>query len=96
MAHVVVSLKEFFVGVLQYILFVVWLVSAILLIVLILMHSGKGTGVSDMLANTLYSSNTATGIMEKNLDRLTVVVAIVFSVSVVLCMFFFPQGIVGI
>lgn len=96
MAHVVVPLKEFFVGVLQYILFVVWLVSAILLIVLILMHSGKGTGVSDMLANTLYSSNTATGIMEKNLDRLTVVVAIIFSVSVVLCMFFFPQGIVGI
>ena len=83
-------------GVFQYILFAVWLISAILLVVLILMHSGKGTGVSDMIANSLYNSNTATGIMEKNLDRLTVIVAIVFAASVVLCMFFFPQGIVGI
>ena len=83
-------------GVFQYILFAVWLISTILLVVLILMHSGKGTGVSDMIANSLYNSNTATGIMEKNLDRLTVIVAIVFAVSVVLCMFFFPQGIVGI
>lgn len=83
-------------GPLQYILFVVWAVSALALIALVLMHSGKGTGVSDMIAGALYNSNSATGVMEKNLDRLTVIVAIVFAVSVILCMFFFPQGIVGI
>ena len=61
------------------------------------MHSGKGTGISDMIASSLYNSNAATGIMERNLDRLTVIVAIVFAVCVVLCMFFFPQGgIVGV
>ena len=83
-------------GPLQYILFVVWAISAVALIALVLMHSGKGTGVSDMIAGSLYSSNMATGIMEKNLDRLTIIVAIVFAVCVILCMFFFPQGIVGI
>ena len=51
--------------------------------------------VSDMIASSLYNSSSATGVMEQNLDRLTVIMAVVFAVCVVLCMFFFPQGIVG-
>ena len=80
------------------IVFLVLLVlSGVGLIIFILMHSGKGTGISDMIASSLYNANAATGIMERNLDRLTVIVAIVFAVCVVLCMFFFPQGgIVGV
>ena len=80
-------------GPFQILLFVVWAVSAVALTILVLMHSGKGTGVSDMIASSLY--NSATGVMEQNLDRLTVIMAVVFAVCVVLCMFFFPQGIVG-
>ena len=76
-------------GPFQILLFVVWAVSAVA------MHSGKGTGVSDMIASSLYNSSSATGVMEQNLDRLTVIMAVVFAVCVVLCMFFFPQGIVG-
>ena len=76
-------------------LFVVWAVSAVALTILVLMHSGKGSGVSDMIASSLYNSSAATGVMEQNLDRLTVIMAVVFAVCVVLCMFFFPQGIVG-
>jgi preprotein translocase subunit SecG len=72
-----------------------WAVSAVALTILVLMHSGKGTGVSDMIASSLYNSSSATGVMEQNLDRLTVIMAVVFAVCVVLCMFFFPQGIVG-
>ena len=83
-------------GPIQYILFVVWALSALALIALVLMHSGKGTGVSDMIASSLYNSSAATGVMEQNLDKLTVIVAVIFSLCVVLCMFFFPQGIVGI
>ena len=75
-------------GPFQILLFVVWAVSAVALTILVLMHSGKGTGVSD-------NSSSATGVMEQNLDRLTVIMAVVFAVCVVLCMFFFPQGIVG-
>lgn len=83
-------------GPFQILLFAVWALSAIALIALVLMHSGKGTGVSDMIASSLYNSSAATGVMEQNLDKLTVIVAIVFSVCVVLAMFFFPQGIVGL
>lgn len=83
-------------GPFQILLFAVWALSAIALIALVLMHSGKGTGVSDMIASSLYNSSAATGGMEQNLDKLTVIVAVVFSVCVVLAMFFFPQGIVGL
>ena len=82
-------------GPFQILLFVVWAVSAVALTILVLMHSGKGTGVSDMIASSLYNSSSAIGVMEQNLDRLTVIMAVVFAVCVVLCMFFFPQGIVG-
>ena len=81
-------------GPFQILLFVVWAISAVALTILVLMHSGKGT-VSDMIASSLYNSSSATGVMEQNLDRLTVIMAVVFAVCVVLCMFFFPQGIVG-
>ncbi|MBM6756480.1 preprotein translocase subunit SecG [Collinsella tanakaei] len=83
-------------GPFQIILFIVWALSTIALIALVLMHSGKGTGVSDMIASSLYNASAATGIMEQNLDKLTVIVAVVFAACVVLAMFFFPQGIVGI
>ena len=83
-------------GPFQIILFIVWALSTIAPIALVLMHSGKGTGVSDMIASSLYNASAATGIMEQNLDKLTVIVAVVFAACVVLAMFFFPQGIVGI
>lgn len=83
-------------GPFQYLILIVWALSTLALIALVLMHSGKGTGVSDMIASSLYNSSAATGVMEQNLDKLTVIVAVVFTVCVVLCMFFFPQGIVGI
>ncbi|HIR91692.1 MAG TPA: preprotein translocase subunit SecG [Candidatus Limicola stercorigallinarum] len=83
-------------GPFQIILFIVWALSTIALVALVLMHSGKGTGVSDMIASSLYNASAATGIMEQNLDRLTVIVAVVFAACIVLAMFFFPQGIVGI
>lgn len=79
-------------GPFQILLFIVWALSAIALTGLILMHSGKGTGVSDMIASSLYNANSATGVMEKNLDRLTVIAAVVFAACILLAMFFFPQG----
>lgn len=82
-------------GPFQIILFIVWAISTVALIALVLMHSGKGTGVSDMIAGSLYNSSAATGVMEQNLDKLTVIVAVVFAICVVLAMFFFPQGIYG-
>ena len=53
-------------------------VSGIGLIVFILLHSGKGTGISDMIASSVYSSQTGTSIVEKNLDRITIIVGLAF------------------
>lgn len=62
------------------------------LIVFILLHSGKGTGISDMIASSVYSSQTGTSIVEKNLDRITIVFAIVFLVSLLVLMVIYPHG----
>ena len=71
------------------IVFLVLLVlSGIGLIIFILMHSGKGTGISDMIASSMYS----TSIIEKNLDRITIGCAIVFLLSLVVLMIIYPHG----
>lgn len=66
--------------------------SGIGLIIFILMHSGKGTGVSEMIASNVYSTQSGTSIVEKNLDRITIICAVVFIVSLVVLMIIFPQG----
>ena len=64
------------------------------LVVFILMHSGKGTGISDAIASSMYSTQTGTSIIEKNLDRITVFCAIVFIVTLIAMMIFFPVGMI--
>lgn len=66
--------------------------SGIGLIIFILMHSGKGTGVSEMIASNVYSTQSGTSIVEKNLDRITIICAIVFLVSLIVLMVIFPHG----
>lgn len=79
-------------NVINTILLVLMFLSGTLTVLLVLMHSGKGTGVSDMIASTMYNSAAGSGIMEKNLDRLTVITAIIFGVSICVMMFTFPLG----
>lgn len=67
-------------------------VSGIGLIVFILLRSGKGTGISDMIASSVYSTQTGTSIVEKNLDRITIVFAIVFMLSLIVLMIIYPHG----
>lgn len=67
-------------------------ISGIGLIIFILLHSGKGTGISDMIAGSVYSTQTGTSIVEKNLDRITIIFAIIFIVSLLVLMVIYPQG----
>ncbi len=53
--------------------------SALFLIVFILLHSGKGSGLSDMFGGTSTLSGGTS--LERRLDRLTVITAIVFGVT---------------
>lgn len=80
---------------LNIILAILLFLSGVLTVILVLMHSGKGTGVSDMIASSLYNSGTGSGILEKNLDRLTVITATVFIVCIIVMTLTFPLGTIG-
>ena len=49
------------------------------LIFLVLVHSGRGGGLSDMFGGGLGASAAGSTVMEKNLDRITVVLALAFA-----------------
>ena len=56
---------------------------SILLILFILLKSGKGGGLSDMFGGGSMGGGGGSTIAEKNLDRLTVLTAVVFAVTTV-------------
>ena len=56
----------------------VHVIVSILLIVLVLLHSGKGGGLSDMFGGVGAAAAGST-VMERNLDRLTVVFSIIWA-----------------
>jgi preprotein translocase subunit SecG len=60
-------------------------VFSLLLLLLVLMHKGKGGGLSDMFGGGMQSSVGGSSVAERNLDRITVVVAVIwFAIIVVL------------
>ncbi len=61
----------------------VHVVVSLLLTLFILLHSGKGTGLSDMFGGGAGSMG-AGGAVERNLDRITIAAAIVFTITTVL------------
>ena len=56
---------------------------SLLMIVLVLLHSGKGGGLSDMFGGGMGTSAQGSTVMERNLDRLTLVAALTFSFTTV-------------
>jgi preprotein translocase subunit SecG len=60
------------------------LIASITLILFVLLHAGRGGGLSDMFGGVAGSSLAGSTVVEKNLDRLTVVVALVFTFTTVL------------
>jgi preprotein translocase subunit SecG len=53
------------------------------LVLLILLHSGRGGGLSDMFGSTVGTAAAGSTVAEKNLDRLTITVAVVFALVTV-------------
>jgi len=53
------------------------------LIFLILMHSGKGGGLSDMFGGSVGQAAAGSTVVEKNLDRITITVAIIFTFTTI-------------
>ena len=54
------------------------------LIIFILLHSGRGGGLSDMFGGASGGSLAGSTVVEKNLDRLTVIAALIFTFTTLL------------
>jgi preprotein translocase subunit SecG len=62
---------------------IVLIVVSVLLILLVLLHRGKGGGLSDMFGGGVSSSLSGSSVVEKNLDRLTIVCGVIWAGCVV-------------
>ncbi len=59
------------------------IVTSLALMVLILLHRGKGGGLSSLFGGSMQSSLSGSSVVERNLDRLTLFVATIWVVSIV-------------
>ena len=67
----------------ELILNVLLVISSALLVVLILLHRGKGGGLSSMFGGAVSSSLSGSSVVEKNLNRLTVFTALIWTICIV-------------
>lgn len=65
------------------ILSVLLVILSVALIGAVLLHKGKGGGLSDMFGGGLSTSMRSSGVAEKNLDRITVIIAIAWALVIV-------------
>jgi preprotein translocase subunit SecG len=70
---------------LNVIILVIQILASLTLIFLILLHSGRGGGLSDMFGGgSLGGSMAGSTVVERNLDRLTVITSVIFLFTTVL------------
>lgn len=71
-------------NVLQIVLEIVLVLTSLLLVLSVLMHQGRGGGMSDMFGGGISSRMGSSGVAERNLNRLTVGITITWSVVIIL------------
>jgi preprotein translocase subunit SecG len=62
---------------------VLLLVTSVLLIVLVLLHKGKGGGLSDLFGGGVSTSLGGSSVAERNLDRVTVGVGLIWAATII-------------
>ena len=63
---------------------VLLVLTSLLLVPLVLLHKGKGGGLSDMFGGGITSSAGSSGVAERNLNRITVGTALVWTAIIIL------------
>lgn len=69
---------------LQTALLVLLAITSVLLILMILLHKGRGGGVADMFGGGMTSSMSSSGVAERNLNRITIVLASVWVLVIII------------
>jgi preprotein translocase subunit SecG len=62
---------------------VLLVVSGLLLTLLVLLHKGKGGGLSDMFGGGMSSTMSGSSVAERNLDRFTVALGLVWGATII-------------
>ncbi len=62
---------------------IILIVTSLLLVLLILLHRGKGGGLSDLFGGGVSSTLSGSSVVEKNLDRITIVTGVIWTASIV-------------
>jgi len=62
---------------------VVLILTSFLMIVLVLLHKGKGGGLSDLFGGGVSSSLGSSSVVERNLDRLTIFTGVLWFICIV-------------
>ncbi len=70
--------------ILQVVLQVILGITSLLLTLMILLHRGRGGGLSDMFGGGVTSNLGASGVAERNLNRITIILALVWVSSIVI------------
>lgn len=69
--------------VVSYVLIGLLILTSFLMTLLILLHKGRGGGLSDMFGGGFSSSLGGSSLAEKNLDRFTVAVGLIWAATIV-------------
>ncbi len=67
----------------QLVLQIILTITSLLLVLLVLLHKGKGGGLSDLFGGGVSSSLGGSSVVERNLDRLTIGLGIVWVAAIV-------------
>ena len=69
--------------ILEFVLQVLLGITSLLLTLLILLHKGRGGGMSDLFGGGMSTSMGGTSVAERNLDRLTVIIGILWFATII-------------
>lgn len=69
--------------ILQVVLQVILGITSLLLTLMILLHRGRGGGLSDMFGGGVTSNLGASGVAERNLNRITIILALIWVSSII-------------
>lgn len=69
------------------------IITSVILCLLVLLHKGRGGGMSDLFGGGVSSSMGGTSVAERNLDRFTIIIAMLWLASIVALLVLYRFGV---
>jgi len=59
------------------------MITSVLMVILVLLHKGKGSGISDLFGGGISSTYGGSSVVERNLDRITIAIGAIWFITIV-------------